>query len=161
MDKYDVMLTSGILIKHAPKMNFHFLTLICSLIQLLGMLCFYSWMASVAIIRSECHPKMWPKQPFEILLVTFITPPCPSVSKMPELHIKGLWPQSFITWCTKRSRTMWMTFLWSQKPEEIILLSYERFLKGVNFTSFAWIHSNVLLELRLGNFWDFLYIKEV
>ena len=50
---------------------------------------FYSWMASIAIIISECHPKMQPKQPFELLLVTFITPSCPSVSKMPEPHIKG------------------------------------------------------------------------
>ena len=41
MGKYGAVLTSGILIKHAPKMNFHFLTWIGSLIQLLGMLCFH------------------------------------------------------------------------------------------------------------------------
>ena len=87
--KYDAMWTLEILIKHAPKMNFHFPTWICSLIQLLGMLCFHSWMASAAIIRSERHPRMQPRQPFELPWVTFIILSCASISKMPELHIKG------------------------------------------------------------------------
>ena len=58
MGKYDAVLTFKISKKHALKMNFNCPTWICSLIQLLGMLCFHSWMASAAIIRSECHPKM-------------------------------------------------------------------------------------------------------
>ena len=90
MDKYEVVSTSEILIKHIPKMHFHFQTWICSLIQLLGMLCFHSWMASAVIIKSKCHPKMQPKQPFELPLATFTTPSCPLVSKMPEPHINGL-----------------------------------------------------------------------
>ena len=160
MGKYDVVLTYRISIKHIPKMNFHFLTWICSLIQLLGMLCFHSWMASAAIIRSECHPEMQSEQPFELLLVPFTTPSCHLVSKMPEPHIKELWPQYFMTWCINRLRIMWMTLLWNKKQEEIILLSYERSLKDVDSTSFAWIHSNVPLELQLGNFWDFLSTRE-
>ena len=31
--------------------------------------------------------------------------------KMPAPHIKGTLPQFFMTGCTKRSRTMWMTLL--------------------------------------------------
>ena len=89
-DKYDVVLTSGILIKHSPKMNFHFQTWICSLIQLLDTLCFHSRMVSADTTRSKCHPKMQPKQPFELLLATFTTLSCPSVSKMLEPPIKGL-----------------------------------------------------------------------
>ena len=58
MEKYDVMSISGILIKHAPKMNFHFQTWICSLTQLPDMLCFHSWMVSAVTIRSKCYPKI-------------------------------------------------------------------------------------------------------
>ena len=90
MDKYDAVLTFGTLIKHASRMNFHFRIWICSLIQLLCMLCFHSWMVSAVIIRSECHPKMQPKWLFKLLLVTFTTLSCPLVSKMPEPYIKGL-----------------------------------------------------------------------
>ena len=78
MDKYGVVSTSRISIKYVLKMNFYFQTWICSLIQLLDMLCFHSWMASTVITKSECHPKMQPKQPFELLLATFTTS-CPSV----------------------------------------------------------------------------------